>query len=66
MRVSVLWNSSVFSSSVLWNSSVFSSRGPRLVETLNNKCSKLTLACALLSPFASALLEEVKKNIKIH
>jgi hypothetical protein len=34
-----------------------------LVETLNNK---LTLACALLSPFASALLEEVKKNIKIH
>jgi hypothetical protein len=50
--------------SVLWNSSVFSSRGPRLLETLNNK-NLLSLAL-LLSPFASALLEEVKKNIKIH
>ena len=38
---------------------------PRLVETLNVQ-KKLTLACALLSPFASALLEEVKKKRKIH
>jgi hypothetical protein len=53
--------------SVLWNSSVFSSRGPRLVETLNKKCSKtysrLRFCFRLL---VAALLEEVKKKRKIH
>lgn len=52
--------------SVLWNSSVFSSRG-LLVETLNNKCSKtysrLRFCFRLL---VAALLEEVKKKRKIH
>jgi hypothetical protein len=52
--------------SVLWNSSVFSSRGPRLVETLNKKCSlKLTLVCACFRLLVAALLEvkETKKRI---
>ena len=53
--------------SVLWNSSVFSSRGPRLVETLNNTCSTTysrSRFCFRL--LVAALLEEVKKKRKIH
>ncbi len=54
--------------SVLWNSSVFSSRGPLpLVETLNNTCSFKTYSrlCFCFRLLVAALLEvkETKKRI---
>ena len=52
--------------SVLWNSSVFSSRG-LLVETLNNKCSlKRTLARAFAFAFWWPALLEVKETKRMH
>jgi hypothetical protein len=50
--------------SVLWNSSVFSSRGPRLVETLNKKCSKTYSRLRFCFRLLVAALLEVKETKK--
>jgi hypothetical protein len=49
--------------SVLWNSSVFSSRG-LLVETLNNKCSKTYSRLRFCFRLLVAALLEVKETKK--